>query len=65
MTNCTVFCEEVGWLSRCRDWATGWTIRGSNPDTSKNFSPKVRTGCGAYPIRRGSGLFPEDKAAGA
>jgi hypothetical protein len=35
------------------------------PTRAKIYLQNIRTGCGAYPIRRGSGLFPEDKAAGA
>jgi len=38
-------------LSHYSDWATDWTVRGSNSDSSKQYfsTPKPHTSSGAHP----------------
>ena len=48
-----------------RRFATGWTVRGSNPDGTR-FSAPVQTGPGAHPASytMGTGSFPGLKRPG-
>jgi hypothetical protein len=56
-------------LSHYSDWATDWTVRGSNPDSSKKFfsTPKAQTSSGAHPASylMTTEVLPRNEVAGA
>ena len=55
-------------LGHCSDWATDWTVRGSNPDSRKKFfcTPKPQTSSGAHPASylMTTEILPRNKVAG-
>jgi len=61
MYNIYMWAVYLSWYS---DWATGWTVRVSNPGRGARFSAPVQTGHGAHPASctMGTGSFPGEKS---